>query len=51
MGQALAEPVKGGRYRLFLDRPEPMLGRVLIWEPPGGTSCPDASPALGRRSK
>jgi len=31
---ARVEPRLGGRYELFVDRPQPMLGRILAWEPP-----------------
>ncbi len=34
MGPALVEPRAGGRYELFLDREQPMRGRILTWEPP-----------------
>lgn len=34
MGLALVEPHVGGRYELFIDRPRPMTGRILTWEPP-----------------
>ena len=32
--EARVEPHVGGRYELFIDRPQPMLGRILAWEPP-----------------
>ncbi|MFI4986934.1 MAG: SRPBCC family protein [Alphaproteobacteria bacterium] len=34
VGPALVEPRLGGRYELFIDRPRPMTGRILTWEPP-----------------
>ncbi len=34
LGQALVEPHVGGRYELFIDRPRPMTGRILTWQPP-----------------
>jgi len=34
VGPALVEPYVGGRYELFIDRPRPMTGRILTWEPP-----------------
>jgi len=34
MGAAHVEPFVGGRYELMLDGPNPMLGRITIWEPP-----------------
>jgi uncharacterized protein YndB with AHSA1/START domain len=37
LGAAFVEPFAGGRFELFIDRPDPdarMLGRVLRWDPP-----------------
>lgn len=34
IGPARVEPQVGGRYELFIDRPRPMTGRILTWEPP-----------------
>lgn len=34
VGTARVEPHLGGRYELFIDRPRPMTGRILTWEPP-----------------
>lgn len=34
MGAAYVEPRVGGRYELMLDGPNPMIGHVVIWEPP-----------------
>jgi len=34
IGPARVEPRAGGRYELFIDRPRPMTGRILTWEPP-----------------
>jgi uncharacterized protein YndB with AHSA1/START domain len=37
LGAAVVEPYVGGRFELFVDRPEAsarMLGRVLRWDPP-----------------
>ncbi len=34
LGPARVEPRVGGCYHLFTDRPRPMTGRILIWDPP-----------------
>jgi uncharacterized protein YndB with AHSA1/START domain len=34
IGPALVEPHVGGRYELFIERPRPMTGRIVTWEPP-----------------
>lgn len=34
LGKALVEPYVGGRYELFIERPRPMTGRIVTWEPP-----------------
>lgn len=34
IGPALVEPHDGERYELFIDRPRPMTGRIVTWEPP-----------------
>ena len=34
LGQALVEPHVGGRYELFIERPRPMTGRIVTWQPP-----------------
>jgi len=34
IGPALVEPRLGGRYELFTNRPRPMTGRILAWDPP-----------------
>ena len=34
MGAAHVEPHVGGRYELMLDGPNPMVGRIVVWEPP-----------------
>jgi uncharacterized protein YndB with AHSA1/START domain len=34
MGAALVEPHVGGRYEAMLDGPNPMKGRILVWQPP-----------------
>ena len=34
IGPALVEPHVRGRYELFIDRPRPMTGRIVTWEPP-----------------
>lgn len=34
LGPARVEPKAGGRYEVFIDRPRPMTGRILTWEPP-----------------
>ena len=33
IGPAIVEPWVGGRYELFIDRPRPMTGRIVMWEP------------------
>jgi uncharacterized protein YndB with AHSA1/START domain len=33
-GPARVEPHLGGRYEVFIDRPRPMTGRILVWQPP-----------------
>ena len=34
LGPARVEPHEGGHYEVFIDRPRPMTGRILTWEPP-----------------
>ena len=34
MGLARVEPYVGGRYELFVNTPDPMLGKVVTWQPP-----------------
>jgi uncharacterized protein YndB with AHSA1/START domain len=34
LGEARVEPHVGGRYELFIERPRPMTGRILTWDPP-----------------
>jgi uncharacterized protein YndB with AHSA1/START domain len=34
LGAARVEPRVGGRFELFIERPRPMTGRILTWQPP-----------------
>jgi uncharacterized protein YndB with AHSA1/START domain len=34
LGSAVVEPFVGGRFELFTDRPRPMFGRIVTWQPP-----------------
>ncbi len=34
MGPARVDPYVGGRYELFVNDPDPMLGKVITWQPP-----------------
>jgi uncharacterized protein YndB with AHSA1/START domain len=34
MGASRVEPRVGGRFDLMVDGPQPMTGRVLVWQPP-----------------